>query len=67
MSYLRSPKMNVKDSLKNYCIYCKNLLLDPKEIKLHYYFSWNKDMTEYEREDNLILKFLSKALVLSES
>ena len=60
--------MNVKDSLKNYCRYCKNILTNPKEIELHYHFSCNENFLLKETNKHKeVVKLLAKSLDVTEN
>ena len=59
--------MNVKDSLKSYCNYCKNFLTDPKEIELLYHISCKEGFLLKEIFSHKdVLKLLSKSLDVPE-
>ena len=59
--------MNVENSEKNYCFYCKQILSKTEEIELNYHISCKKAMEKFEKEDKGKIIFLSKSLSLSES
>ena len=59
--------MAVKDSVKTYCLYCKKILSDSKEIKLQYHISCKNELEDFEKEDKGKIGFLSKALSLPKS
>lgn len=58
--------MAVKDSAKTYCLYCKKILSDPKEIELQYHISCKTDMDTFENDNTGIEWRLAQALGLSE-
>ena len=59
--------MAVKDSVKTYCLYCKKILSDAKEIELQYHISCKTDIDKFENNNTSIEWQLAKALGLSES
>lgn len=54
--------MAVKDSVKTYCLYCKKILSNPKEIKLQYHISCKNKLKDKDK-----IGFLAKTLSLPKS